>query len=312
MGTLLTAFNAVLPLSLVILAGLAFSRLHKINGSWVEILNKYALYIGFPALIIVALMNIKLTEHEIAKLLFINSVNIIVLIFLAFIIAGIFKLGTTSKRTLILILPFTNNAYLGMPVLQNAFGDAIMLYAAIISAVYLFWMFTLALFLLEITGENTVHLQRITVNLLTNPMLIAVGIGFFLAFFEIKLPAFAESTIRMFAGSVTAVVLFSLGIFLGLHKSGTVVEWLTAAMWSGITMLIFPLVLYFIIKNAGMEILQLKATILDAAMPLGLTPYALSTQYKLNISLVARIVVIATILSVLIIPLWMTIIALSS
>ncbi len=306
------AFNAVLPLFLVIFAGIVFSRMQKINGTWVEILNKYALYIGFPALIVVALMNINLAEHEIKKLLFVNSVNIIVLIFLAFIITRIFQLGTTAKRTLVLILPFTNNAYLGMPVLQNAFGEAIMPYAAIISAVYLFWMFTLALFLLEITGEGPVRLQKITLSLITNPMLIAVGVGFFLAIFQLKLPAFAESSIRMFAGSVTAIVLFSLGIFLGLHQSGTVREWMTAVAWSVLTMLIFPLVLFLVIKNTGMETLQFKATILDAAMPLGLTPYALSTQYKLDTPLVARIVVVATIFSVLVIPLWMTVISLSS
>lgn len=51
----------------------------------------------------------------------------------------------------------------------------------------------------------------------------------------------------------------------------------------------------------------MNATILDAAMPLGLTPYALSVQYKLETTLVARIVVLGTLLSMFFIPLWMVI-----
>lgn len=307
MGTFLTAFNAVLPLFLVILTGLAFTRFQNITESWIDILNKYALWIGFPALIIAALMHIDLSEHEISKLVIVNSINIVFLILLAFFIAGIFKLEHNLKRTLILVLPFTNNAYLGMPVLQNAYSEPIMPYAAIISAIYLFWMFTLALFLLEVTGDGQVHYRKISINLLTNPMLVAVGIGMAIAGFHLKLPAFAESTIRMFAGSVTAIVLFSLGIFLGLHKAGTLKEWMTAAMWSGVTMLAFPLLLFFFTRNLKMDILQFRATIIDAAMPLGLTPYALSTQYKLKTALVARIVVFATLLSLIIIPVWIVI-----
>jgi len=305
MGTFLTAFNAVLPLFLVILTGFAFTRFKNITESWIDILNKYALWIGFPALIVVALMNINFSDHEISKLVVVNSANIIVLILLAFIISKIFRLDENYRRTLILVLPFTNNAYLGMPVLQNAYGIEVMPYAAIISAVYLFWMFTLALFLLEISGKNSIPFRKITTNLLTNPMLLSVGIGFGLAFFQIKLPVIVESTVRMFAGSVTAIVLFSLGIFLGLHKAGTFKEWLTAVKWSGITMLVFPLFLMLTFNHLKMDTLQLKATILDAAMPLGLTPYALSIQYKLNTTLVARIVVVATFLAIFIIPIWM-------
>jgi predicted permease len=52
---------------------------------------------------------------------------------------------------------------------------------------------------------------------------------------------------------------------------------------------------------------QVKASILDAAMPLGLTPYALSIQYKLKTTLMARIVVLSTLLSMIIIPLWMVV-----
>jgi hypothetical protein len=71
--------------------------------------------------------------------------------------------------------------------------------------------------------------------------------------------------------------------------------------------LILPFVFYLAIKNTGMDSMQFKATILDSAMPLGLTPYALSVQYKLEVPLVSRIVVLATLLAVFVIPIWMVV-----
>jgi predicted permease len=136
-------------------------------------------------------------------------------------------------------------------------------------------------------------------------MLISVLLGFFIVAFQVKLPDFAAKTIQLFSGSVTAVVLFSIGIFMGMHKIGNIRKWSQVAAFAFFTMLVLPAVFYLAIRSANMSDEQMKATIIDAAMPLGLTPYALSVQYKLETTLIARIVVFGTIISVFTIPLWM-------
>ena len=72
-----------------------------------------------------------------------------------------------------------------------------------------------------------------------------------------------------------------------------------------VTMLILPFILYEAVLFFNLEIYGLKTTIIDAAMPLGVTPYVLSVQYKLKTTLVVRTTVLGTLLSVIIIPLWM-------
>jgi hypothetical protein len=136
-------------------------------------------------------------------------------------------------------------------------------------------------------------------------MLISVLLGFFIVAFQVKIQDFATKTIQLFAGSVTAVVLFSIGIFMGMHKIGNIRKWSRVAAFVFFTMLVLPAVFYLAIRSANLSDEQMKATIIDAAMPLGLTPYALSVQYKLETTLIARIVVFGTIISVFTIPLWM-------
>jgi hypothetical protein len=226
---------------------------------------------------------------------------------LAFPIARIFKLSNRVKRSLFLIISFGNVAYLGIPVLNNAFGETILPVAAIISAVYVFWLLTLGIILIEINGEEKFDAGKLFLSLIKNPLLFSVFVGLAIVYFNIKLPEIAEKTILLFSNSVTAVVLFSLGIFLGLHKIGKPKDWLNALILSLLTILILPFVFYLAIKNTGMDSMQFKATILDSAMPLGLTPYALSVQYKLEVPLVSRIVVLATLLAVFVIPIWMVV-----
>ena len=301
------ALKTVLPLFLVILAGLIFSRTKAASTLWIDILNKYALWIGFPALVIASLMHLDLNGQSYTRLIITNSVYIIICMLLAFPVASVFKLTNRIKRSLFLVLSFGNVAYLGIPVLHNAFGETVLPVAAIISAVYVFWLLTLGIILIEINGEEKFDSKKLVFSLLKNPLLISVFVGLMIVVFNIKLPEIAEKTILLFSNSVTAVVLFSLGIFLGLHKTGKPKEWLTALTFTLITILVLPFIFYFTIKNTGMETLQFKATILDSAMPLGLTPYAISVQYNLEVSLVSRIVVLATLLSVFTIPFWMVV-----
>ena len=307
MGPLVVAFETVLPLFLVIFAGVLFSRTKASSEHWIDILNKYALWIGFPALVITSLMHLEIGENNYTPLIVSNSVYIIVSILLAFPIAWIFKMSANMKRSLFLILPFGNVAYLGIPVLRNAWGDEILPVAAIISAVYVFWMLTLALILIEVYGHHKINTKKLLLSLLKNPLLLSVFAGLAIVLFNIKLPDFLEETIGLFSDSVTAVVLFSLGIFLGMHQLGKIGEWKQVLGWSVVAMIILPAAFYFIIQFLPMPEDQVRATIVDAAMPLGLTPYALSIQYKLKTTLMARIVVLSTLLSMIIIPLWMVV-----
>ena len=262
------------------------------------------MYIGFPALVVASLMHLEPGEQSYSKLILFNSVYIIICLLLAYPVGKFFRLPRQTRRTLFLILPFGNIAYLGIPVLQNALGDQILPAAAVISAVFVFWMLTLALVLIELSGDEQFHLKKLTLNLVQNPLLLSVFVGIALVVFRIDLPEFAAKTIQFFADSVTAVVLFSLGIFLGMQNIGKLKEWYRVFAFVIVTMLILPFFYFLVLKVTDLEPEFIKASVIDAAMPLGLTPYALSLQYNLDTKLAARIVVLGTFLSVFTIPLW--------
>ena len=298
------AANSILPLFLIILLGFVMIRIEVVRPGWVDILNKYALWIGLPSLIFVALIRLDFRFSEYGRLIFLNSAYLICCVLLAFPASMIFRTSQKTRQTLFLLLGFGNISYLGIPLISSALGSEALGPAILLSAVYPFWMFTLAIGLIEITGHERVHILVIIRRLVTNPLLIAVFLGGLASWLKIPVHATLIKTLDLFAQSVTAVVLFSLGIFLGAQEIGTRKQWLPVLGLSVVILIILPGIFYLLVKGSGMTLVQLRSSVLDAAMPMGLTAYAMTEQYELDALLTGRLVILSTILSAIILPMW--------
>jgi len=304
MSSFFLALHTILPLFLIIFFGIVMIRLGAATIAWVDLLNKYALRIGFPALIFAALAKMDIGFAENSTLLTSNSLYLIACMAMAFPIGALFKTSVKTKQTLILALTFGNITYLGIPVMVNTMGQQAMGTAVILTSVYLFWMFSLALVLIEVAGEGKLHLKSILKKLATNPLLIAVILGIVASGFKLSPQSSLMKSLDMIAQSVTAVVLLSLGIFMGSQKIGSLKEWTPVFGLSILIMVVFPALFYLAIKSSSMSALLLRCSVLDAAMPMGLTAYALTQQYGLNTKLAGRLVLLSTFLSMFILPAW--------
>lgn len=304
MASFFSAFQSIGPLFLVIFVGMVVSRNKSVNDQWLEILNNYALWIGFPALILVALSRLQWDMNLYGSLMAWNSARIVVSMLLVFPVSVVLKLKNSTRRTLFLAVSYGNVAYLGIPVLRSALGDQILPEATMISAVYVFWLFTLGIFLVEYFGDHKVHMRELLVRLITNPLLIAVFIGLFIAVNHLQLPKIAMSGLDIFANSVTAVVLFSLGLFMGKQPVGKLRDWLPVLVFSLTILFVLPFLFYLIIKPF-VDLSVSRAWIMETAMPMGLTAYALCLKYKLNTGFASRAVVLSTLLALLSLPFWL-------
>jgi len=165
-------------------------------------------------------------------------------------------------------------------------------------------MFTLGIFLVEYFGDHKVHVRELLIRLTTNPLLIAVFIGLFFATNDLQLPGIVTSGIDIFANSVTAVVLFSLGLFMGKQPIGKLRDWLPVLAFSTIILFVLPF-LFMIILKPFTDLELSKAWIMEAAMPMGLTAYALCLKYELNTEFASRAVVASTLLALISLPVWL-------
>ncbi|NJK93614.1 MAG: hypothetical protein HC905_00635 [Bacteroidales bacterium] len=138
----------------------------------------------------------------------------------AWLIGYVLKVNKPLKRTLFLAATYGNIAYLGIPVIEMFRGKTLLPEASLITACYLFWIFTVGMVYMEYSKTGQVGFKEIAVRLLKNPIIIAVIAGILILAFKIQLPVMVIKPLEMISASVTPVILFSLGIFLGNSPVG--------------------------------------------------------------------------------------------
>jgi predicted permease len=301
--------TVIAPLFLIIFASALLQKFKNIGDNWSTVLNEFALKIGFPVLIFSALSKAPFSFSTEAELIVSNSLFIVVSLLLAFVLGKILRLDKQMFRTLFICFVFGNVAYLGIPILTQTSGDKILPTATLIVAIYLFWIFTVGIGYLDYSMEKNKRdvAKNIIKNLLTNPLLISVILGILIGSFKITLPAILLKSLDMITASVTPTVLIVIGLFIGKSKFGKLSEWIPISLFSILKLAMLPAIFYFGAKFLGASLPQFSSSIIQAAMPLAITPFALADKYNLNKDFIALSIVLSTILSVVSLPFWISI-----
>lgn len=303
-------FTIIAPLFLIIFASALLQKFKNIGGEWSKVLNEFALKIGLPVLIFSALAKTTFSFTAEASLIIANSLLLILSFILAIIVGKILHLKKQMFLTLFICFVFGNVAYLGIPVLTSVSGEEILPTVSLIIAIYLFWLFTIGIGYLDYSlNKNKKDVAKnMLKNFTKNPLLLAVIFGLLVGSFKITIPSIVLKSLDMISASVTPTVLIVIGLFIGSSKIGKLSEWLPVLLFSLFTLAVFPAGFYFGAKFFGFAPSQFASSIIEAAMPLAITPFALADKYGLHKTFIARSIVLSTILSVVSLPFWISVI----
>ena len=303
--------SVIAPLFLIIFAAALLQKFKNIGDNWSVVLNEFALKIGLPVLIFSSLAKAPFSFSQQAQLIGINSLFIIASFLLAFLIGTILRLKKQTIKTLFICLGFGNTAYLGIPILTQIYGNQILPIASLLVAIYLFWLFAVRIEYLDCTTQKNKKnvIKDIVQNLFKNPLLLAVILGIIIGSLKITLPNVLLRSLDMITASVTPTVLIVIGLFIGKSKIGKLSSWFPVLMFSILILILMPALYYFGLKLFGFVPSQFSSSIIQAAMPLAITPFALADKYDLDKNFIARSIVLSTILSILTLSSWISILA---
>lgn len=306
---MLQILSVIAPLFLIIFVSALLQKFKQVGEHWSVVLNEYALKIGLPALIFSSLAKIPFSFKTEAPLITANSVFLLFAFLLAIIVGKILRLNKQMFLTLFICFGFSNIAYLGIPVLVQVMGEKIISTASVIVAVYLIWQFTFGTGYIEyVLDKNKKDTIKNLVNtFLKNPLLLAVVLGIIAGSARIAIPAVLLKSLDMINASVTPTVLVVIGLFIGKSKIGKISEWIPVLAFSILTLMILPAIFYFGVKFFGFLPSRFSSSIIEAAMPLAITPFALADKYNLDKAFIARSIVLSTVLSIISLPFWISI-----
>lgn len=259
----------------------------------IRILNRYALYFGFPALVVVGILDAGFelpTQWQFWVL-----VPAVLLIALGIIRA----FGRTEAGTMALVASFGNVAYLGLPVVEQTFGAQVLGVASLIVAMHvtLSMVFGPLLLLRWGGGEGALVWRKVV----GQPLLWAPLIGLLGRMAPDEVRTGALAVLQPIGSSAAPVALFLLGLYLFTNRRElTRVRGATIAH-AAIRVLLIPGLT--LVGAIALGVVHGRVFVVLAAMPAAITTFAIAEDLGLGKTRIAQTIVLTSVLAAATIPL---------
>lgn len=318
---MLSILTAIIPLFLLIGVGIVLQRsLPKPTPSsrllcsiglgscetTTSVLNRFALYVALPALLISSLIHARGETIVDPASLTIAAAALLLLIAAILAVTHYKKIDTSLANTYLLCSLFGNVAYIGLPFLGAVYPGS-EAGVSILIALHIAITFTIGVSVLEWSKHKRFEMRHLLHALLKNPLVLSVLLGVFLFIVPIPIPFILLQTVDLLAASASPVVLVAIGTFIATSWKPTGA--LTHSLFISAIKLIFVPLLTLLLGSKLLPSLSMDLAILEAAMPVALTNFALSELYPMRQKIIANAIILSTLLSLVTLSIWGTLLA---
>lgn len=300
MDNFLFSINVTLPIFLVMVVGWALKQAGILNDNFVTIANRFNFKVTLPVMLFRDLSAVNIREDFDPKfVLFCAAASSICF----WAIWGGTKLFLKDKslRGAFVQASFRSSAaVMGMAFISNIFGASAMGPMMVIGAVPLYNIYSVIVLTFEAErteGEkrDTGKIKEACINILENPIIIAIALGVIVALIGIDFPVLVDKTVDSIAQLATPLALIGLGAGFEGRKA---IKKLKPTLWaSAIKLVLQPLVFIPVAVWMGFTGEKLIAILIMLAAPSTPSCYIMAKNMKNDGVLTSSIVVMTTLLA---------------
>lgn len=308
---MLSVLMVVLPIFALIFAGWATRRMEVLGPHASSELNRFVVYLALPALLFDIVASAQ--WHEIWQPAFIATFSMgMAAVFATTLIVRLHRSRHLADAAIDgLNAAYANTGFLGFPLALAVLGPMALTPTLVATILTVCVLFAVALILIEVGLQTERHPRRmigkVLASLVRNPLLVAPTAGVLFLAFGVKVPAAAESFLKLLGAAASPCALVALGLFLAEKRE-------TGQPTPGATGLLVTLKLVgqplatwaFAIHVFHLPPPLARAAILLAALPTGTGPFMVAEFYRREASLTSRAVLISTIASLATITLYLS------
>jgi len=275
--------------------GYAFFHIKLFDVITAQAINKFVFYVATPALVFNVVSNapIDSLDFKALTLYFFAQMSVYIAVFV--LLVSVFHLNKKEALLLGLTTVFVNHIFFVLPIAERVYGKLAAQPIAGIVIVDIIVLFCGTVLILDLMNSSKKSVVKVLVLLSKNPFLIAAIIGACSLFFKDSVPE-GIFTYAQFAGAAAAPAsLFSLGIILASNTIKTVGKevWLVVAM----NIIAMPLLVLSLSQFVVVSAKWQQMILLMAAGPCGAMPFVIALQYGIRTQLIAKAILISTVLS---------------
>lgn len=271
-----------------------------VDSEW-QTLEKLIYYILFPALVIHALATANFQELSFLKVAIALNVAQLMMFLVSFA-AWLMPAMTGPQFTSIVQNNIRWNSYVALAITTSLYPNYVVVVVLAIACMVP-TSNILSVWCLLIWGKPATPQQSNPVTeLLMNPLIISCFIGLLLQSQKITLPIFLEPTMDMLGKTAMPLGLMSIGA--GLNFTQTHYLRRDNLLWVLVRLLGLPLVTFFTCRLFGVyDPIVILVTLIVAASPTATTSYILARKMGGDTAMMANIIGASSLLSLLTIPL---------
>ena len=296
------SISIILPLFGIMLAGYLAGRFQVMTEGSSAILSRFVFVVSLPALIFVSLSRVSVGDFFDWPFLGALGGGMLATFCLGLLVARfVFRDSLTALGLHGLTAMFSSTAYIGLPVILMAFGDA-GLVPGIIGAVITGAVFLpIGIILAEIDkgrskGKGDFPLTPL-IAVLRNPIIVATAAGLIASATGIVIPDPITTFCELLSRAFIPCSLFAAGLFIsGCSVKGETKEitWLVFAK-----LLLHPFITWLFAYHVfALEGILPAIAVLQAALPSGVPVFVLAQQYNTFVTRSSAVIVVSTAVSV--------------
>jgi predicted permease len=198
---------------------------------------------------------------------------------------------------------FSNTVLLGIPLIFGVFGPEGFEILSLIVMVHLPTLLAASIIAFAWVDRSeggqvqsaSVLAAKFFVTLIRNPIVIGIFGGIAWNVADLPMPALGQRFVDTIAGTAGPVALIAMG--LGLGKFGISGNLKPALLLSAIKLMIMPAMVLAIVLVVDLPPLVASVAVVTAAMPTGINPYLIATQFGTGQGLAANTMTITTAIS---------------
>lgn len=268
-----------------------------------QVVTTVVYYLFLPALILDVLWRADIGIHSLQYTLLGLSGTALAM-GCSWLIGRLLKFQAAQMGAVILAASFANVTFLGLPVLEQLFGEwaksvAIQLDLFAIAP----FLYTFGIMLARHYGAESEERPRSVLLFLNTPPFWAAFLAVLLNLNDVQAPVWLTGVLQKLSAAVVPLMLFSLGLALSWHivKLRQLPYVLTVA---SIKLFLMPWFVLVLVAHLDLAPAYRSAAVMDLAMPSMLMGVVLCDRYRLDSALYAMLVTVTTALSVLTLPFW--------
>lgn len=295
-------FLIIGPVFLIMMLGFGLGKTKLFPEGSSGILIAFVWYVAIPALMFRAVAPATLPQADELLLVFGYYSALLTLYLLSVLIAKFaFKLSAAEQGIFALSAAFVNGGFIGIPILEGAFGSEGVRLLLVILSFHSLTLLTITTIIAERAAQRARGgggvLTKTLQSLGQNPLLLALVSGLSWSALGLPFPEWLDRVLALPAQSAAPTGLFAAGLAIaGFRISGDITQALISVAFK---LLLLPLMVFSMTHFVlGLPELWVGVATLTAALPTGMVAYTFGEKYGVGSRRAATTVVIGTATSI--------------